>query len=437
MNAPSPRPIVCGTDFSEPARQAANVAAGLARKIGAPCVVVHGVDERGEIPAPYWLGIMERSRPPLHEEAERLRQLGGTVEEKLVGGVPNEGLAKFAEMADARLVVVASSGTGALGRFIVGSISERIAETAWVPTLVVRDAAVLEAWLRDGQPLRTFVGADFTPNSEAALKWVKELAQIGPCAVTVAYVDREADERGVQAMHLPHDAPRPPEMHQMFEHDLRERARALCGEHEFQLHVLAAADRVDLRLLELASQSRADLIVIGTHQWHGLSRLRHPSVSRRILHGAAANVACIPAHAPAHGKRAHIPQVNRVLAATDLSTHGGFAVPHAYSSLARGGMVHIVHVVAPGGRRESHLQRLRELIPAEATQRGFYTDVEVIEHRDAATAICEAADRFDADLICIGSRGASPIVATALGSVAHAVIARSSRPVLIVRPPAL
>ena len=437
MNAPSSRPIVCGTDFSEPARQAANVAAGLARKIGAPFVLVHGVDERGEIPAPYWLGIMERSRSLLHEEAERLRQFGGTVEEKLVGGVPEEGLAKFAEMADARLVVVASSGTGALGRFIVGSISERSAETAWVPTLVVRDAAALEAWMRDRRPLRILAGADFTPNSEAALKWVKELAQIGPCAVTVAYVDREADERGVQAMHRPQGAPRPPELHQMFEHDLRERARALCGEHEFQLHVLAAADRVDLRLLELAGQSQADLIVIGTHQWHGLSRLRHPSVSRRILHGATANIACIPTHAPAHGTQAHIPQVNRALAATDLSSHGGYAVPHAYSSLARGGMVHIVHVVAPGGRRESHLDRLRELIPAEATQRGFYTDIEVIEHRNAAAAICEAADRFDADLICIGSHGQSAILGAAMGSVAQAVIAHSARPVLVVRPPVL
>ena len=78
--------------------------------------------------------------------------------------------------------------------------------------------------------------------------------------------------------------------------------------------------------------------------------------------------------------------------------------------------------------------RLREMVPAEAAHRDIRTEVEVIENRDTAGGICEAADRFDADLICIGSHGHSSLLAAAMGSVAHAVIARSSRPVLVVRP---
>ena len=276
-----------------------------------------------------------------------------TVEERLVGAVPDDGVARCAEKADARMIVVASSGMGAAGRWLMGSISERIAETAWVPTLVVRDAAVLEAWLRDERPLKIFVGADFTPTSDAALRWVEELTKIAPCEVTVGYVDRHAEERGEQALHLPAGAPRAPEMQEMLTHDLREKARVLYGKHEVHVHVLPAADRVDLRLIELAREANADLIVVGTHQWHGLSRLRHHSVSRRVLHEAKVSVACVPGHTLAHGANAQIPKVRRVLAATDLSTHGGHAVPYAFSMLESGGEVRVVHVVKPAEPHES------------------------------------------------------------------------------------
>ena len=80
-------------------------------------------------------------------------------------------------------------------------------------------------------------------------------------------------------------------------------------------------------------------------------------------------------------------------------------MPHAYSMLGPGGAVRLVHVLEPG------------------------------EGGHVAAGICEAADRFDADLICIGSHGRSGFLAGAIGSVAQAVLARSSLPVLAVRPP--
>jgi len=436
MNQPDLRPIICGTDFSEPAQSAANVASVLAERLGTHLLLVHGVDERGDFPQTYWPRFMAEARPRLGEEGGRLRQTGAEVREEVTTGICDEGVARFAERADAQLIVVGASGAGLLARALgIGSVAERIAETAWVPTLVVRDAAVLDAWLREERPLKIFVGADFTPTSEAALRWVEELTKIAPCEVTVGYIDRHAEERGEQALHLPAGAPRAPEMQEMLTHDLREKARALYGRHEVHVHVLPAADRVDLRLIELAREANADLIVVGTHQWHGLSRLRHASVSRRVLHEAKMNVACVPGHTLAHGANAQIPRVRRVLAATDLSTHGGHAVPYAFSMVESGGEVRVVHVVKPAEPHERRLARLRELIPAEAIERGIRADATIVENRDHAAGICEAADRFGADLICIGSHGHSGVLAAAMGSVAQEVIARSCRPVLVVRPP--
>ena len=437
MNEYPKRPIVCGTDFSEPATQAANVSAAWARRLGVPLMLVHGVDERGDIPAIYWPGLIEELRPRLGAEAERLRLLGAKVEEKLAGGAPDDGVAKCAEQTDARLIVLGSTGLGSVGRWMLGSVSERIAEAAWVPTLVLRESARIGDWARGGPPLRVFVGADFTPASDAALSWAAELREIGPCEFTVGYVDRFADERAEQALHSPPDTPRAPEMQELLSYDLRQKAAGFFPQEHLTVHVLPAPGRAAARLLELAAEACADLIVIGAHQWHGLNRLRHASVSRRVLHTAPVSVACVPAHRVVSVKNAALPQVGRVLVATDLSTHGSGAVPHAFSLPPAGGAVCLLHVAAPGTQTEPLLARLHELIPAEAARRGIQAEVKVIPHHHAAEAICDAAERFEADVICIGSHGQTGLAATLMGSVAQAVVGRSTRPVLVVpRQPA-
>jgi circadian clock protein KaiC len=50
--------------------------------------------------------------------------------------------------------------------------------------------------------------------------------------------------------------------------------------------------------LSMASEERADLIVIGTHSRCGWHRLGHHSVSRGVLHYAPLNVVCVPAKDP-------------------------------------------------------------------------------------------------------------------------------------------
>lgn len=437
MNPQHQRPIVCGTDFSEAAAQAANVAAALSIRLDAPLMLVHGIDERGEIPALYWSSLMDASRPQLSEEAVRLRGLGARVEEMMAGGVPEDGVACRAEQVDARFIVLAASTHGPFVRWMLGGVAERIAESAWVPTLILRGATAMEEWVRDGKPLRVFVGADFTTNSDAALSWASELRQIGPCDFTVGYVDRFAEERGEQARHAPPGTPRAPEMQEMFMHDLRLRSASYFPEQTTHIRVLPASGRVDSHLLELAEEASADLIVVGTHQWHGLSRLRHPSVSRRILHAAKVNVACVPTHRAAFAAGPPSSSVRRVLVATDFSTRGSRVIPQAFSMLQSGDTVFLLHVVKSWEPPEPQLERLRALIPSDAAERGFQVNLEVVAGYDVAGAICEAAERLDASLVCVGSHGPFSNPVTAVGSTSIGVSARSKRPVLIIPHQAL
>ena len=438
MNTSETKPIICGTDFSESAAQAATVADALARVVDTRFILVRSADERGEFPDHLRARLMEDDRPQFAQEAERLRSLGLVFEEKLLRGAPDAGVAKFAEETDARLVIVGASGTGSLrgSRWLLGNVAERIAETSSVPTLVVRTAEPFVAWAKGGRPLKIFVAVDFTATSEAALRWVAEWRAIRPCEITVGYVHHLARERGELSMFAgPGLIDLTPPARAGLEHDLREKTSRLLGVVP-AIRVVSGTARVDAQLIALATETGADLLVLGVHQWQNLERVWHASISRRVLHDAPISVLCVPTPPASQGAAATIPTFSRVLITTDFSEHASHAIPCAYAALAGEGVVCFLHVAKPGEADGTLEAKLRALIPAEAEKRGVVTEVRIVESSDAGPAICEAAERFCADLVCIGSHGRSGLVAAVLGSVAQAVIARSRCPVLVVRPPA-
>jgi nucleotide-binding universal stress UspA family protein len=442
------QPILCGTDFSENARRAANAAAALARRLGAPLRLVHA----SAIP-----------RSPLTEEhlrteAQRLHDAGAEVAAEVIEGDADHALTQAAQRQAARLVVVSSLGRRGPARWLLGSVAERTAESSPVPTLVVRDAAPFEAWARGERALKIFVGADFTASSDAALHWIAELRQIAPCEVVVGYVDwppEEAARLGVSgAIGLTGNLP---EIQRVLERDVREKVTRVLGEEHVQIRVIGNWGRPDAPLVEMAVEAQADLVVVGTHRWHGLDRLRHGSVSRGLLRHAPMSVVCVPTPAAVPMAGPRIRECRRVLVAVDLNEPHGFAAPHGYSIVQPGGTVRLVHNVVPfrlpnpqaGGAaqefpaKQEHAlliseceAKLRALAPNEAEARGIVTEVEVTESRDTAEALCTAAERFGADVICVGSHTRPGFTAKVLGSVSLAVLRGSRRPVLVVWPPA-
>jgi nucleotide-binding universal stress UspA family protein len=245
------------------------------------------------------------------------------------------------------------------------------------------------------------------------------------------------------------------EVQRVLERELTEHTTAVFGEGTVQVHVQPGWGRADVPLLALAEAEAADLIVVGTHQRHGVSRVWLGSVSRGVLHQASVNVAVVPAPITSEDSVDRIPEFKRVLAPTDFSELGNDAIPYAYATLRRGATVKLIHVISPyeqpgplvrhyaskPSSEEQHKQltcdsvkKLHSLIPWQAEVRGIVTDCEVIEGRDAGEAISQEAERFGADLICIGSHGRSGLSKALLGSVAQAVMAQSKRPVLVIRP---
>jgi nucleotide-binding universal stress UspA family protein len=74
------------------------------------------------------------------------------------------------------------------------------------------------------------------------------------------------------------------------------------------------------------------------------------------------------------------------------------------------------------------------LVPNEMAARAQPTEVEVLEDRDVAGALCAEAERFGADLVCLASHGLGGSRALH-GSVAKSMLKAIRRPLLVIRRP--
>ncbi len=142
--------ILLPIDGSELASQAARVGIQLAREQGAEVVLLHA--QATQAPAFIDLAYIDA------ETQAALEKAGRAAAERILDDA--EELAKAAEVKSSKvtamairpeslivqvcrdmrcdLVVIATHGRGALGRFMMGSVSQRLLESAEVPVLVIR-----------------------------------------------------------------------------------------------------------------------------------------------------------------------------------------------------------------------------------------------------------------------------------------------------------
>jgi nucleotide-binding universal stress UspA family protein len=428
------QPIICGTDFSEHSREAAEVAAALAARVGRPLLLVH-VGEQCDPQSEFEQDqerLVDDLQTQLRDEARRLESSGAQIEHvMLCGGLAEDGLLELIKERRPKITVVSSVSKTAFDHWTLGSVSEQVAERSPAPTLVARTAEPLLAWARGERALRVFVGVDFSGTSDAALSWTKRLREIAPCEVTVGHIYWPPDE--CRHFGFPPSTSLTdthPDLHAAVERELTTRVHDRLGTTDAKIIVQANWGRPDAPLIELAKTAGAELLVVGTHQRHGLRRVYRSSTSRGVLHHAPMSVAVVPAAAEAAETSAS-PRVQRVLVSTDFSEFGDRAIRHAYAAVPQGGVVRLIHVVPPGERYADDEKKLRALIPEEAAARGVRTDVGLVEAKDVGRAITDEAERFGADLVCIASHGRGGILQSLLGSVAEQVIKRSHCPVML------
>ena len=244
-----------GTDGSETAARALDRAARLAKHVGARLVLVTATAPVGMTD--------DAAEEVLSASKSAVGRYGVETETMLREGDPAEVVAGLASEIGADLIVVGNVGMGKARRLRLGGVAEQVAIRAPCDVLVAFTKEERPA-PPDERPFhRILVGTDGSPTASEAARKAFDLGMVFGVGVTVVYV---AGDPIVGAIVL-------------------ERAQASKPRALGVQTVLVEGEPAG-RIIDMASQAQADLVVVGNRGIAGARRVLLGSVPSQVAHRA-------------------------------------------------------------------------------------------------------------------------------------------------------
>lgn len=288
--------LLAATDFSAPARHAAERAALLARISGATLDLIHVSTPAplaklrqliSDIPPEVEQRLLDASRDELQQLATTLQGHHGVAAGTRVATGPLlEEIDRQATALQADLLVFGARGVGFMRHLLLGSTAERMISHCALPALVVKQAAH-EAYKA------LLVPVDFSAASHRALSNALSLApQAEIILLHAAIVPFEGKLRyaGVDDRTIHH-------------YRVAAEAAALQKLQALRDSVGATGERISLRavhgdpsqrIIELEQELDCDLIVVGKHGENPVEQLLLGSVTRHVLAESECDVLVSP-----------------------------------------------------------------------------------------------------------------------------------------------
>ena len=291
-------PILGATDFSGPARHAADRAARLAHETGAALTLMHVLPGGALQELRHWLGAGHALERQLHDDARR--QMAVLVSElqthrhvaaravNASGSVLDE-IGREAEDLDAALLVLGARGAGFLRRLVLGSTSERLLRRTTRPLLVVRQAP--------HEPYRrALVALDFSPWSAHAITLARRVAPHARLLLFNAFqvpFEEKLQFAGVDVATIDR-------YRQQARADATQRVHALAsasGLKPSEWEPCIVEGDASQRIVEHELEKDCDLVVLGKHGQSATEDLLLGSVSKHVLAEGTTDVLVSTAHA--------------------------------------------------------------------------------------------------------------------------------------------
>ena len=296
MNA-FPTKILLATDGSADAILAARAAVDLSSRTGSELHVVHAWQAIPPYAYPslstewYVPPYEEAARKLLTEQVELVEEAGGAVAEAhLVRGRPADAVIDQGEEVGADLIVVGSRGLGAVGRLLVGSVSEGIVHQAPCPVLVVRGGQ--GAW----PPERVITGEDGSDPAKRAAELAAGIAKLFETDAVLVRAFENPPEPiiGWSAQ----DRRELDEALLLEERVLEERAREMeeVGVGRPETRLIETEPTLALLLVAEENEEEKALIAVGSRGLGAAKRAMLGSVSTKVLRVARGPVLVVCPH---------------------------------------------------------------------------------------------------------------------------------------------
>ncbi len=438
------RTIVCGIDFSPQAGEAARLAGRLAQRLHGELLLVHVYEPVvllvPEAPAAA-MAIDEARRAAAHNKLRQataaLVREGFLARDELRTGAAHQELLRAAEAARAHLLVVGTHGRGGLSRAMLGSVAERVADHASLPVLVVPSGAgpgSRPRWLEEARPSRLLLGVDDSQTTTAAISFARGLVEELESDVVAAHVFWPPIERARRGLPWTLESEsEDPEVSGSLARQVKELLAPWPGGRKLEVLVRARWGSEGEALARLAGDVAADVVVVGTHQRHGLKRWLRGSVSREVLRHTSLPVLFVPG-----GMRPQallgVPPIRHVLVAADTSPAGALAVARAVSLLPSGGVLELAFVGRRGSSPEELSRHGEELVPASAREAHLEIHVHVVLD-DAAAELSHMAVRLGVDTAVVPAPRRGAYEEPSSGRVVDELLAVGCSVVVVPEPP--
>jgi nucleotide-binding universal stress UspA family protein len=281
--------IVVPTDFSETAQTAVDLGAELAVYYNAMLDLVNAVDATVYAYAGYPFASLTKELLTSAEEALQQVKLpeaasGVTVNRYIVSGNPAAEVVAHAKRNDGDLIVIGTHGHGAVARFILGSVADRVLHEATCPVIVTKQPkGEIKHPAQKARPItRVLFPTDFSETATKALNRAVALTQDMDAELFVLHVVDDS----LVTTHVQHE--REIILKELRRHALDEMKKQLPAELLENFDTIGAVKRGDpgKEIAAYAETHGCDLIVMGSHGRTGVQRVLLGSVADKVVRQA-------------------------------------------------------------------------------------------------------------------------------------------------------
>lgn len=284
--------ILLPTDFSKTARRALSFAAHLADRHGATLHILHvrsPRDEGGEREDPETPTSQAELAECVRRAAEGLGDPTATgghdlemIRESVEAVSVQDAVVDYAAQHDVDLIVMGTARRSGIRTLFPQSTASAVVRHAPCPVMTVLD----DRDIVPGPIDNIFVPFDFSEPATEAVRYAEGLAEIYGSTITLVHVVQEL----MVPMEYEVDVPA------VERADVRARAETALRDVADNGHqALVTTGHPARRVVELASDRHADLIVIATHGRTGLQRVLLGSVAEQIIRRAPCPVVTVKA----------------------------------------------------------------------------------------------------------------------------------------------
>lgn len=279
--------IVVPTDFSDTADTAIKLATDLADYYAATLDLVNVVDATVYAYAGYPFASLSKELMSGAEEALNKVKVGvknAKLNRYLLSGAPAREIADHAKRHKADLIVIGTHGHGAVARFFLGSVADRVVHESDCPVIVTKapKGKVKHARKRSKPFERILFPTDFSDTSKRALDAAVAMTEDMDAELFVLHVidDSLISTHVEEERHII--------LKELRRHALDEMRKQLPAELMKNFETIGAVKRGDpgKQISSYAETHHCDLVVMGTHGRTGVERVLIGSVADKVVRRA-------------------------------------------------------------------------------------------------------------------------------------------------------